>query len=321
VLPGETKASVEIQVMDVRQKPSLTHEDVVAINFVRSPGSYYFRRHYRMGLRSHIMEVIRPQDLEQEKKGIIVAGVRHFPRARPMRILRIFRTRFNTLDEAKEEIKRVRLIQQCLLPEFVARSEEFLVSYRTEAGFEILLCGLQTYIKGEILDPWAPTTCHPLETLLKRMLQPGNSDSSPGIGDLVKIANKNILEFVARVKHMVKKLGLIPDLAGVGNLLLTPQGGIVLVDINNISNIRFDNTIFLDDRGYPVCDKSMQALYLLEKKALEKAVDPNDSLYGYFLDPVRVEKVKAIELRFHKSDLANCSYNPGPKLSILHSMA
>ncbi len=300
--------------MDVRQKASLSHQDLVELNFVQSPGSYHFRRHYRMGLRSHIMEVIRPQDLEQEKKGIVIDGIRRFPKARPIKMLRIFRTKFSSLGEAKEEIKRVRLIQQNLLPEFVARSEEFLVDYKTEAGFEILLCGLQTYIEGEILDPWAPTSRHPLGALIRRMHRSGNAGPSGGIEELVTVANNNILGFVTRVKHIIKELGLIPDLAGVGNLLLTPQGRLVLVDINNISSPRFDNTIVLDDRGYPVCDKSIQALFLLEKKAQAKAAVPNDPLYDHFLDPVRIEKVKAIERRFHRSALNNASYNPGATL-------
>ena len=43
---------------DIRDKPVIGHEDVVQLNFVRSPGSYLFRRHYKNGLRSHVMEVL-----------------------------------------------------------------------------------------------------------------------------------------------------------------------------------------------------------------------------------------------------------------------
>ena len=89
--------------------------------------------------------------------------------------------------------------------------------------------------------------------------------------------------------------GYLPDLAGVGNLLLTSQGDIKLVDINNISVVFFDSMIRLDDRGYPVCDKSIEALYLLEKGLVNDPNLENDPIYRFFLNPQRIKDVKALE--------------------------
>ncbi len=292
--------------MDIREKPSLTHEDVVSLNFIRSPGRYFFRRHYRMGLRSHIMEVLDPAEVDLEKRGLIKDGIRRFPRARPKRMLRIFRTKFASLKDAEQEIERVKMVQHYLSPEFVARSEEFLVDYRKDNASEILLCGLQAFVEGEILDPWTPAERHPIEGLLRRI----NQGVSP-TPYLVEKAIRNILEFVARIKAMVQGGGHVPDLAGVGNLLLTRKGDVMLVDINNISRIRFDERVPLDDRGYPVCDKSIQALFLLEKKSQGQTLSKQDPLYEHFLNPARMHMVRELERQFHTANLANSSYNPG----------
>ncbi|RLB86323.1 MAG: hypothetical protein DRH15_01880 [Deltaproteobacteria bacterium] len=293
--------------MDVREKPSLTHEDVISLNFIQSPGQYYFRRHYRMGLRSHIMEVLTPQALALEKNGVLKDGIKHYPRARPSRMLRIFRTRFASLKEAEEEIGRVKIVQQYLSPKFVAQSEEFLVDYKRGERFEILLCGLQTYVEGEILDPWTPAQHHPIEDLLKRM---ASSPIAGQIEELVATPYQNILTFVARIKKMVQEVRHIPDLAGVGNLLLTAEGDIMLVDINNISPVTFSSDIPIDDRGYPVCDKSVQALFLLEKKVKGHFIAPNEPLYEHFLDPARITEVRRLERKFHMEKSTNFSYRP-----------
>ncbi len=262
-----------------------------------------------MGLRSHVMEVLRPRDVEIEAEGKVKGEIRHFPRARPIRMLRIFRTRFNSLGEAEEELTRVKAVQRHLLPDFVAASEEFLVDYRIKETFEILLCGLQTYVEGEILDPWTPSHLHPLEGLFKRMAPDGGVSTS-AMDILVGRAYNNITNFVAKIKEMIQEVRLIPDLAGVGNLLLTPGAGVVLVDINNISPVRFEQTIPVDDRGYPVFDKSVQALYLLEKKCPQSCVSGDEPLYKYFLNPARMEAVRRLERRFHAANLANSSYKP-----------
>ena len=90
---------------DVREKASLNHQEVVRLNFVRDPGTYIFRRHYKQGLRSHVMEVLRRDDVERERAGVVIEGIRWFPKAKPIKMLRIFRSRFNSLDEALEEAR------------------------------------------------------------------------------------------------------------------------------------------------------------------------------------------------------------------------
>ena len=93
---------------------------------------------------------------------------------------------------------------------------------------------------------------------------------------------------------MILQTNRVPDLAGVGNLILTRSGNIKLVDINNISRVSFDRTIPLDDRGYPVCDKSIEALSLLERKLTGRSLDGRDIIYNTFLDPERMKDVKEI---------------------------
>ena len=95
---------------DVRDKKNLSAEDVLALNFIRSPGSYIFRRHYRQGLRSHILEVLDPDDVAREKRGVVSGGIKWYPRAKPKRMLRIFRTRFASHQEAYDELKRVLIV-------------------------------------------------------------------------------------------------------------------------------------------------------------------------------------------------------------------
>jgi hypothetical protein len=140
---------------DIRDKPYLNHKDILGLNFIRDPGIYYYRRHYRAGLRSHIMQVLNPENVENETKGIIIDGVKWYPRADPLKMLRIFRTRFKTLKEAEEELKRVKIIETYLAPDNLAMSEEFLVDYVMHGKREILLCGLQEYVEGEVLVPWS----------------------------------------------------------------------------------------------------------------------------------------------------------------------
>jgi len=95
--------------------------------------------------------------------------------------------------------------------------------------------------------------------------------------------------------------GYIPDLAGFGNLILTLEGNLKLVDINNIVEIKFNDSIPIDDKGYPSCDVSIEVLSLLEKDILQKNVQIDDPLYQFFLSPLRKIKVKALEKQFYKS--------------------
>ena len=98
---------------------------------------------------------------------------------------------------------------------------------------------------------------------------------------------------------MASKSGRLPDLAGIGNILFTMSATVHLVDINNISILAADHSIPIDDKGYPACDKSVEALSLLEKGVLGRPVDMQEELYSFFLNPERMQRVQAIEKKFH----------------------
>jgi len=285
---------------DPRDKLRLTHEDVVAMNFVRAPGIYVYRRHYRAGLRSHIMQILLREDLDRERTGVLRDGVRLFPKARPLKMLRIFRTRFKTLREAEEELVRFKIIEAHLAPLHMARSNEFLVDFTGGGQREPILCGLQEYMEGETINPWNRLDDEELASLRNRMPnQAAPECQREWIADVRAQAGS----FVLQVKQLISRAGYVPDLAGSGNLILTPLGLIKLVDINNISKVSFDSSIPLDDRGYPVCDKSVEALSMLEKNLAGRHVDPGDEVYRVFLDPHRMEKVRELERRFTGNSL------------------
>ncbi|HDZ91788.1 MAG: hypothetical protein JRJ09_01410 [Deltaproteobacteria bacterium] len=292
---------------DIRDRPRLGHSDVVELNFIRE-GKFLFRRHHRTGLRSHIMEVLRPGDVAAEKEGMIRDGLRWFPRAVPVKMLRIFRTRFSTLRDAEIELTRVKVVGRYLGPEYMARSDEFLVDYEVDGGYEPLLCGLQEYVDGEILDPWGPLDSEYLTTLFRRIGPGGGREEARMWKQNVRKRAEKALE---RIGRMIREAGLVPDLAGVGNLLMTPGGNMKLVDINNISRVSLENRIPLDDRRYPACDKSIQAFSLLEQKLLQRPVDMGDPVFSTFLDPERMREVQSIEIEFHRSMAPTNSYFQG----------
>jgi len=288
---------------DIRDKLYLNHPDVVALNFIRSPSRYHYRRYYRAGLRSHIMEILEPDDLKNEAEGVSANGMKWYPRAMPIKILRIFRTRFKNLDEARDEVRRVRILQAYLGPDHVALTEEFLVDYIRLEKPEILLCGLQQYVEGEVIAPWGYLGEDHLLSLTSRMASGGVDDPSKSTGNRIRDIKEKAGIFVKRIKQMIREAKHIPDLAGAGNLLLTRSGDIKLVDVNNVSRVIFDATIQLDDRGYPVCDKSIQALSLLEKKLLGRSFQESDPLYEAFLDPERMRAVRNLEDDFNRTHL------------------
>ena len=121
------------------------------------------------------------------------------------------------------------------------------------------------------------------------------------IADLTLAAVENIRDFTRRIRHLVSQTGYIPDLAGVGNLILTPDGGIKLVDINNIVALQQGEQIPLDDKGYPACDVSVQVLFLIEQHLLESSGDETDALFHPFLTPERRKRVRKIEKTFYKN--------------------
>jgi hypothetical protein len=286
---------------DIRDRPYLSHQDVLKLGFVRDPGVFFFRKHYRAGLRSHIMEVLDPTEVEKETTGVEVDGVMFYPRAEPLKMLRIFRTRFGSLSDAEEELTRVKIVQTYLAPDHVARSQEFLVDYTVQGRREMLLCGLQEYVKGEVLEPWSHLDKAYLASLARDMGTEAGEDRAMTNNRWLRMVQEKAENLVRKLKQMVLEARHVPDLAGVGNLIITRSGEIKLVDINNISNVSFGATIPLDDRGYPVCDKSIRVISLLEEKLLGRLAEEDDPIYQPFLRPERTKEVKVLEERFRRS--------------------
>lgn len=284
---------------DIRDKAFITHDDVVGLNFIRSDGPFVFRRHFRQGLRSHILEVLDREAVALESSGTVIDGVRWFPKAEPIRVFRIFRTRLESLDQALKEIGRVKIVERYLAPDHMAMSTEFLVDYAGPGGMDILLCGFQAYERGEIVDPWSildgRAFCADLHDRLRGRIDPGISQKQ-----WIKRARQQAGLFIRAIKKMMQHAQYVPDLAGIGNLLITPGGIIKLVDINNISKVDAGPQIILDDRGYPVCDKSVEALSLLESKMVGGDAALQDPIYETFLNPQRQRLVRKHEALFHR---------------------
>lgn len=283
---------------DIRDRSSIGHADVTALNFVRSSTPYVFRRHFRQGLRSHIMEILYASDVEIEQSGKVIDGMRWFPKAPPRRMFRIFRTRLKTLENALVEIGRVKIVERYLAPDFMARSTECIVDYRGPEGRDLMLCGFQAYVRGEILDPWTILGTGELLPGLYETFRAQDRTFGLPKSRWVETVREKGAGFIGRIKQMVAEAGHIPDLAGAGNLIITVTGGICLVDINNISRVSPGTSIDLDEKGYPVCDKSIEALSLIEEKILGRSVDMNEKLYQRFLDPQRRKEVRAKEKGF-----------------------
>lgn len=288
---------------DIRERPSIRHEDVVALNFIRSPGAVVFRRHFRQGLRSHIMEILARADVAREEEGIVIDGLRCFPRARPVYMLRIFRTRLASLDEALAEIARVEVVARYLGPDFAAASSEFVVDYHGPRGASIMLCGLQAHVAGEIVDPWSLLGAERLLSALYDNLHGDAERPAAHRPAWMAAARLKAARFVRAVKAMIAQERQIPDLAGAGNLVMPATGEIVLVDINNISPVVFQDAVPLDDKGYPVCDKSIEALSLIEKKLLGRDIDRQEAIYRFYLDPDRKRRADAEEAAFHRRNI------------------
>ncbi|CCK81102.1 hypothetical protein [Desulfobacula toluolica] len=281
---------------DIRDRAYLSGSQVQSLNFIKDSGRYIFRKFYRSGLRSHIFEVIRAEDVLKETQGEITNGIRLFPRAKPLKIFRILRTRFKNKAAVFNEIKKYNLLFKFMGPELIAQSEEFIVDYTGTGKSRIILCGLQEYIEGEILDPWRIFGKNYLIDLFKST----QTDESQNQA-VARKARNNIAKFVKRIRHMIDDTRYIPDLAGIGNLILTRDGDLKLVDINNIVEIKLDDNILIDDKGYPSCDVSVEVLSILERNILQKDIQTNDPLYRFFLSSERKKKVKALEKKFYKN--------------------
>jgi hypothetical protein len=286
---------------DIRDKSIIRHEDVIALNFIRDTGDYVFRRHHLNGLRSHIMELLTSDDVIKETEGVIVNGIQRFPIAKPLKMLRIFRKRFSGFEEILDEIRRFQIVGRYLSSFHLAMSEEFIVDYRMGKNRDILLCGLQEYVEGECLDPWTVQKNNCLENLAEKLAE------SPGPGDffskseLIHRIEKSVESFVIQVKKMIQEARCVPDLAGNRNILVTRNGHVKLVDINNISYISSDGCVLMDDFNYPVCDKSIEALSLIEQKLLGRRLEKNDPVYISVLKPERLREVDRLALQFQKA--------------------
>ena len=283
-------------IQDIRDQAYLTESQVLKLNFINDSSHYIFRKYYRSGLRSHILEILLAEDVLKETQGEITHGIRMFPRAKPKKMLRILRNRFKNKEEVFQEIKKYQVLLKFLGSDFIAESEEFIVDYTGTGKSQILLCGLQEYIEGEILDPWGLGDKNFLLDLFKSSTCP-----EAQLAAMVKKARKNIVLFVKKIRQMISDTGYIPDLAGFGNLILTPEGNLKLVDINNIVEIKLNNSIPIDDKGYPSCDVSVEVLSILERDLLQKNILLDDPLYRFFLSPQRKIKVKALEKQFYKT--------------------
>lgn len=280
--------------IDIRDRAYLSGSEVVGLNFIKDSKKYVFRKYYRTGLRSHIFEILAIDDVKKETHGEVKDGIRLFPRAKPRKILRILRNRFENKEQVYREIKKYKILLEFLGPDQMAESEEFIADYTGTGTPQIILCGLQDYIDGEILDPWTLQGKNRFQDFFKSLAQ---KDSAYRIS--MQKALENIARFIGKIRKMIDQSGYIPDLAGFGNLIVTPRGDIKLVDINNIVEISFDNTIPIDDKGYPSCDVSVSVLSMLEQDILQTEIDMDDPLYKIFLSPERRKKVRALEKNFN----------------------
>lgn len=274
------------QPTDIRDQAHLSGSEVKNLNFIKDSKSLVFRKYYRSGLRSHIFEVLLAEDVLKESRGEVIDGIRMFPRAKPLKMFRILRNRFENKSAVFQEIKKYNTLLKFLGEDLIALSEEFLVDYSGTGTRQIVLCGLQEYVAGPILDPWRLFGDASLMDILHEQT-------------LVERAKNNIARFVEKVRQMIQHTGYIPDLAGIGNLILTRSGNLKLVDINNIVDVKLEDTILLDDKGYPSCDVSIEVLSILEKEILGKDIPLDDRLYRHFLAPERKKKVRAIEKEFY----------------------
>ena len=301
--------------IDIRDKSYISHDDIIGLNFIRNPGRYVYRKYHKQGLRSQIMEVLNPDDVVKQTKGETINGVLYFPWAKPIKMLRIFRTKFDSLDHTFEEIEKLKIVEKYLPPDSYAKSHEFIVDYVRNGNRYAILCGLQDYVEGEALNPWEIVDKNHLADLLANMKPEDSTAIGLDIRQLSQKIQKKADMFIQCVKKMILEANYVPDFAGVENLILTPTGNIKLVDINNISKVSFESSIQLDDKGYPVCDKSIEAISILEQKLINRPIDKTETIYRTFLDPKRMKEVKKLEEKFHlsmkrKGHDSKSSYDP-----------
>ncbi|SDO67488.1 hypothetical protein [Desulforhopalus singaporensis] len=281
----------------IADREYLAGDDLGKLGFLLDSSSFFYRRHPHQGLRSHIFEILSAKDVDTESVGQMDPdlGIRLYPRARPRYMLRILRKRFTALDDVLEEVRLYKLILHYLGPDFIALSTECIVECQGEEKAKIMLCGVQEYVSGVKISPWNLTGRHPLATCFETTCRTRGE-----LADRVARATGSVAIFINRIRRMIAEVGYIPDIAGNGNLIVTPSGKIKIVDINNVVPVRFDESIFLDDRGYPACDKAIEALSLFERKIVGSTKFLPDGLYQHFLAPERVDKVNRVAEQFHQ---------------------
>lgn len=130
------------------------------------------------------------------------------------------------------------------------------------------------------------------------------------------ISQHSLERFIRDVRDMVQNLGMLPDLAGKGNLVLDQFGLVKLIDINNFRRLVPDEEVekalsgefdldeyvlgrkdirkrlppdFLDDLGNPIADLSLAALETLEIRGLGRDPDSlaQDAFYSSLRHPKR----------------------------------
>jgi len=287
--------------IDIRDKTHISHKDVMGLSFIKKQDTYVFRKYYKQGLRSQIIEILDSQDAAKQDNGEIVNGIRFYPRARPLNILRIFKTQFESIENVFEEIKKYKTLEYYLSPDVYSKSCEFVVDYIRGGKRDFVLCGLQEYIEGKVLNPWDLFYKNHLINLVRSMQDQGHNPLNMTAEQLIQKVKKQAGKLIDGLKRMILKANYVPDLAGIGNLILTACGNIKLVDINNISRVSWEPGIGLDDKDYPVCDKSIEAVSIMEQKLLDRAIDKTETIYKIFLDTERIKRVKALEENFHHS--------------------
>lgn len=141
-------------------------------------------------------------------------------------------------------------------------------------------------------------------------------------------SRRSLERFIRDVRDMVLSVGLVPDLAGKGNLVLDQSGMVRLIDINNFRRLVRDEEIeaalppdldveayalgrkdirrilpsdFLDDLGNPICDLSLAALQTLEMRGLGR--DPAGLDKDPFYTPLHHER-RRLALALLRNDMA-----------------
>ncbi len=259
----------------IRYQQSVSHDEVVGAGLA-SP-NYHYQRHYLQGMRSHVIEVIPQQRWDDYTNGVVIDELRQWPKPVPVAMLRILKEEFAHIDDALAEARKTNLLQQHM-DGYVAKSLEFIAGTQND----FYLCGSQKYIKGEIFGPWGAIN--------------------------LKIDSEKTRGFVTTVKNMVIKTGYIPDLVGNGNIIVSENGSLTLVDINNIQKVGINHQIKLDNKLYPIVDLSIEALFRIEQ--MIGSVD-DWSLYNHYRDPVRINEVTAIEKEWTEKNSTPLDIIPG----------